>query len=150
MILIEPDPEPAERRALSKRELSSFLAQARTAIGLKGYVTVLLTTDDAIKKLNRQFRRKNKATDVLSFPADSLAGTRTAGDLAISFDTAARQAEAFGHSLRVEIKILMLHGLLHLAGFDHESDTGQMARKESALRKRFALPQGLIQRTAKP
>ena len=151
MILIEPAaPKPPQWRAISKRELSSFLAQARKAIGLKGYVTVLLTTDNALKKLNREFRRKNKTTDVLSFPstADSApTRTRMAGDLAISLDTATRQAAAFGHPLRVEVKILMVHGLLHLAGFDHETDTGQMARKERALRKQFALPSGLIQRS---
>lgn len=144
MILIESSELP-RRRDLSKRELADFLAQARAAVGLKGHVTVLLTTDDTIRKLNREFRRKNKATDVLSFPVAE--PSRSAGDLAISLDTALGQAAEFGHPLRVEVKILMLHGLLHLAGLDHETDSGQMARRERALRKRFGLPPGLIQRS---
>jgi probable rRNA maturation factor len=109
---------------------------------------VLLTSDAAIRRLNRQFRGKNKATDVLSFPADGLApgSEKIAGDLAISVPTAQRQAVAQGHALGVEIKILILHGLLHLAGYDHESDSGQMARRERLLRGRLGLPQGLIER----
>ncbi len=132
------------RGALPRRELSGFLREVREAIPLAGEVTALLTSDAAIQDLNRQFRRKNKPTDVLSFPAESLGEEDAyAGDLAVSLDTAARQAEACGHSL-------LLDGLLHLAGFDHEQDTGQMARKERLLRKRFELPLGLIQRTTEP
>ena len=70
-----------------------------------------------------------------------------AGDLAISFDAAARQAQRFGHPLVVELKILMLHGLLHLAGYDHETDAGEMAAREEQLRRRFRLPPTLIART---
>ena len=104
-----------------------------------------------IRDLNRRFRRKNKATDVLSFPAAEAFGkaAQIAGDLAISLETAARQAEAFGHPLETEVKVLILHGILHLAGMDHEADTGEMARRESALRKRFELPAGLIQRSGR-
>ena len=71
-----------------------------------------------------------------------------AGDLAISFDAAARQAQRFGHPVVAELKILMLHGLLHLAGYDHEADAGEMAAREEQLRRRFRLPATLIARTA--
>jgi probable rRNA maturation factor len=137
-------------RLPSAQTLARFLAAAQEAVGLKGEVTILLTTDAAIKGLNRRFRGKNKATDVLSFPAagpDS--GPRSkgiAGDLAISVTTALGQAAGQGHSLSTEIKVLVLHGLLHLAGYDHETDNGQMARREQMLRGRLGLPHGLIER----
>jgi probable rRNA maturation factor len=132
----------------SARTLSRFLASAQSAVRLRGQVTVLLTTDAAIRKLNRQFRGKNKATDVLSFPADGLAAQGIAGDLAISVTTALAQAAEQSHSLSAEIKVLILHGLLHLAGYDHEVDDGKMARRERQLRAKLKLPQGLIERTA--
>jgi probable rRNA maturation factor len=123
---------------------------------LRGQVTVLLTTDSAIRRLNRQFRGKNKTTDVLSFPASMVsqvskrerpgAPERIAGDLAISVPTARKQAQERGHALGVEINILMLHGLLHLAGYDHETDNGTMARREQTLRAKMKLPHGLIER----
>jgi probable rRNA maturation factor len=137
---------PRSQRVPSSRTLARFLAQAQAAVRLRGQVTVLLTTDAAIRKLNRKFRGIDKATDVLSFPAESLPGFEVAGDLAISVPTAMRQAGEQGHGLSVEVKVLMLHGLLHLAGFDHETDTGQMARRERLLRGRLGLPQGLIER----
>lgn len=165
MILVDPDfaPHPAAlqsraqkpasaqidptERVPSLRTLSRFLSQAQQAVRLKGQVTVLLTGDQQIRKLNRQFRGKNKATDVLSFPAmPGLGGEDTAGDLAISVATASRQAGEQGHPLATELKVLMLHGLLHLAGYDHETDEGQMARRERLLRARLKLPQGLIER----
>ncbi|HEX3435557.1 MAG TPA: rRNA maturation RNase YbeY [Pseudacidobacterium sp.] len=130
------------------RELRGFLRKAKAAVGLHGEVSVLLATDSSIRILNRDFRKKDKATDVLSFPADAAhPDPKVSGDLAISLDTARRQAEEQGHSLQMELKVLLLHGVLHLAGLDHESDTGQMARKESALRKQLDLPTGLIQRS---
>ncbi|HVJ08194.1 MAG TPA: rRNA maturation RNase YbeY [Acidisarcina sp.] len=137
---------------LGRRELSSFLGLAAEGVGVKGQISVLLTDDRTIRELNRQFRKKDKATDVLSFPAAEpvSSGRKTAllaGDLAVSLETAARQARAFGHTLQTEVKVLLLHGLLHLAGLDHETDSGQMARRESSLRKRFGLPLGLIQRS---
>ena len=130
--------------APSARTLARFLTQAQAAVRLRGQVTVLLTTDAAIRRLNRRFRGKNKATDVLSFPADAAqpAREKIAGDLAISVPTALRQAAEQGHSLSTEIKVLILHGLLHLAGYDHEADTGQMARRERLLRARLRLPAG--------
>ena len=130
--------------------LMRSLREAQLAVGLKGEVTVLLTTDDGIRALNRRFRKKNKATDVLSFPVEAgfgLAGD-LAGDLAISVETAARQAAEQGHRLSVELRVLMLHGLLHLAGYDHEIDDGAMARKERRLRAKLRLPQGLIERSS--
>ena len=175
MILLDPelDPDPAARthanapldvrsmrtnrpdRIPSKQTLTRFLAEAQTATRLRGQVTVLLTTDSAVRRLNRQFRGKNKATDVLSFPAAEMparqqvrvpATQRNCGDLAISVDTARAQAAEQGHALAAEIKVLMLHGLLHLAGYDHEADSGEMARREQALRARLRLPLGLIER----
>jgi len=131
----------------SARTLARFLAAAQAAVRLRGQVTVLLTTDAAIRKLNRQFRGKNKATDVLSFPAEGLGTEGMAGDLAISVTTALSQATGQGHSLSTEIKVLILHGLLHLAGYDHEVDDGQMGRRERLLRAKLKLPQGLIERT---
>lgn len=130
------------------RVLSRFLAAAQSATRLRGQVSVLLTSDETIRSLNRRFRHKNKATDVLSFPADaSIPGIEPiAGDLAISVPAATRQAIEQGHSLTTEIKVLMLHGLLHLAGYDHEVDSGQMARRERLLRGKLRLPQGLIER----
>lgn len=134
----------------SPRTLSRFLAAAQSAARLRGQVTVMLTSDESIRRLNRRFRGKNKATDVLSFPAEGLAASGIAGDLAISVQTALRQAEVQKHALLVEIKILILHGLLHLAGYDHETDDGQMLRRERLLRGRLKLPQGLIERTTAP
>ena len=173
MILLDPDldPDPAAKATSVKRvgvsasvraskstardfqlpsarTLSRFLAAAQEAVRLKGQVTVLLTTDEAIRKLNRQFRGKNKATDVLSFPAEGLGAEGIAGDLAISVTTALGQGTACGHSLATELKILILHGLLHLAGYDHEADNGQMAKRERLLRAKLKLPQGLIERAS--
>jgi len=128
--------------------LMRYLREAQAAVGLRGEVSVLLTTDDGIRGLNRRFRKKNKATDVLSFPVE--AGFGMAGDLAISVETAARQAAEQGHKLSVELRVLMLHGLLHLAGLDHETDDGAMARKERRLRAKLGLPPGLIERVERP
>ncbi|HWG21082.1 MAG TPA: rRNA maturation RNase YbeY [Terracidiphilus sp.] len=132
----------------SARSLNTFLREAQAAVRLKGLVSVLLTTDAAIRTLNRDFRGKNKATDVLSFPAGKVSRGEVAGDLAISVDTARRQARDQGHPVATEIKVLMLHGLLHLAGYDHERDSGEMGCRERRLRARLALPLGLIERTA--
>jgi len=163
MILIDPDldsvasPKSAAAKLASSaipstRTLARFLAEAQAAIRLHGQVTVLLTTDAALRDFNRRFRGKNKPTDVLSFPAmgtqNSKPAERMAGDVAVSVETARRQGAACGHSLATEIKVLILHGLLHLAGFDHETDAGQMHLRESELRSSFGLPQGLIERAS--
>jgi probable rRNA maturation factor len=165
---LEPDPSPKTKSAKpsaasapiskskaanrdfklpSARTLARFLAAAQAAVRLRGQVTVLLTTDASIRGLNRRFRGKNKATDVLSFPAEGVGAEGVAGDLAISVTTALGQATEQGHSLSTEIKVLILHGLLHLAGYDHEVDDGKMARRELLLRAKLKLPQGLIERT---
>ena len=145
-----PETRKAERdaRVPTVRTLSRFLREAQEAVRLRGQVSVLLTTDAKIKTLNRDFRRKNKATDVLSFPAGEISRGEVAGDLAISVETALRQGREHGHALAVELKVLMLHGLLHLAGYDHETDDGAMARKEERLRLRLGLASGLIERVA--
>jgi probable rRNA maturation factor len=137
-----PRANPRDNRVPSARTLARFLREAQDAVKLRGQVTVLLTTDSAMRRLNRQFRGKNQATDVLSFPAYSPvpkgegpgAPERIIGDLALSVDTARKQAAGLGHTLAVEIKVLVLHGLLHLAGYDHETDDGEMARLEERLR----------------
>ena len=174
MILLDPDLDPdptpnadsAKRNGAlgfdrylelpSTRSLARYLTDAQTAVRLRGQVTVLLTSDSALRSLNRRFRGKNKPTDVLSFPASELvqdqkkSQERIAGDLAISVPTARRQAAEQGHTLSVELRVLILHGLLHLAGYDHEADAGQMNRRERQLRSRFGLPQGLIERATRP
>jgi len=132
----------------STRTLGRFLAEAKAAVRLRGQVSVLLTTDRNIRRLNRQFRGKDKATDVLSFPAPGAVANEVAGDLAVSVPTALRQAREQRHALGIELKVLILHGLLHLAGFDHERDNGQMARRERQLRTRLGLPEGLIERSS--
>ncbi|HEX4154920.1 MAG TPA: rRNA maturation RNase YbeY [Acidobacteriaceae bacterium] len=132
---------------LSRGGLARFLRSAQGLVGLKGGVDVLLADDRRLRELNREFRGKDKATDVLSFPAAEAFAGQHAGDLAISFDAAARQAAEHGHSLRDEVRVLMLHGLLHLNGMDHETDHGEMAKREAELRGRLRLPRGLIART---
>ena len=139
----------------SARTLERFLTSASAAIPLRGQVSVLITTDKNIRRLNREFRGKNKPTDVLSFPAaqpekPARGRNRVAGDLAISIDMASRQALVLDHSLSTELKVLILHGLLHLAGFDHEVDKGEMAARELVLRRKLRLPGGLIERTEQP
>ncbi|MGC2637699.1 MAG: rRNA maturation RNase YbeY [Acidobacteriaceae bacterium] len=149
MILTEPAIQTKFGRALRRRALAAFLAEASAAARLSGNISVLLTSDAEIRRLNRTFRHQDKATDVLSFPAGETASRRllSAGDLAISVETAQRQADEAGHPLFVELQVLLLHGVLHLAGLDHESDNGHMARKEMALRRRFGLSAGLIERS---
>jgi len=128
--------------------LTRFANRARRTAGLNGSVDVLLTDDREMRQLNRQYRGKDKSTDVLSFPAAERNGN--AGDIAISIDIARDNAERLGHPLATELKILMLHGILHLSGYDHETDSGQMARRERKLRSELNLPDGLIERTGAP
>jgi probable rRNA maturation factor len=134
------------RPRLSARSLESFIAEASRAAGLGGRVTVWITSNSKIRRLNSRFRGKDSPTDVLSFPAGPL-GNGFAGDIAVSFDIAARNARELGHSLAEEIRILILHGILHLAGYDHENDQGEMEGKETALRRKLGLPTGLIERS---
>ena len=135
---------------LSEQGLARFALRARRAVGLRGGVNVLVAGSPQLRALNRNFRGKNQATDVLSFPAAPTQGSRKrnepAGDIAISADIAAQNAVQLGHSVAQEIKILALHGILHLAGYDHERDNGAMARQEAKLRRELRLPTGLIER----
>ena len=135
---------------LTEAALAKFLTQARRAIGLRGAVSVLVTSSRELKGLNRRFRGKNKPTDVLSFPAIPGLMRGFAGDVAISAEIAARNARRLGHTAAEEIEILTLHAVLHLAGYDHEQDNGEMARKEVRLRKSLGLPVGLIERRERP
>ena len=159
MITLEPPrgtavgANPWVELGLSASGLGRFLRAAKKAVGLDGEVYVLLAGDATLRRLNRTFRGKDKATDVLSFPAAPTAvhsaepeGPGLAGDLAISLQTAARQAARFGHTLRDEVRVLLLHGVLHLAGFDHEADGGEMAAREAELRRELGLATGLIAR----
>ena len=131
---------------LTESALAKFVTQARRAVGLQGVVSVLVTTDRELQGLNHRFRGKNKPTDVLSFPASPGLMKGFAGDVAISAEIAARNARQLGHTAADEIRILTLHALLHLAGYDHEVDHGEMACKEALLRKSLGLPGGLIER----
>jgi probable rRNA maturation factor len=157
---VADEPDPWRALGLSCAGLARFLNCARAAVGLEGEVHVLLAGDATLRRLNRTFRGKNKATDVLSFPAwdasvgDSSVpagnGSGVAGDLAISLEAAARQARQYGHSLRDEVRVLLLHGTLHLAGFDHEADGGEMATREAELRRELRVETSLIARVSGP
>lgn len=138
---------------LSEASLERFLLRARRAARLRGGVDVLVTGNSAMRALNLRFRGKNKPTDVLSFPAGQAAsdhGRSFAGEIAISADFAARNALRLGHSAAAEVKVLALHGILHLAGMDHERDNGAMARKEASLGNLLSLPASLTERVPKP
>lgn len=116
---------------------------AETAGGSR--FTALLTSDRRLRQLNRQFLGKDYPTDVLSFPSPAPDGSL--GEVAISLPRARDQAKACGHAVEQEVAILLLHGLLHLLGHDHESDRGAMRRLETRWRRRLGLPPGLIERT---
>jgi probable rRNA maturation factor len=115
------------------------VAPART----RGVVTVAIVPDARVHALNRRYRKKNKPTDVLSFPADE---PGQLGDVVIASGLARRQAKSAGHSLQTELRVLALHGLLHLLGYDHETDSGEMSRVERRLRRKGGLREGLIER----
>ncbi len=134
---------------LSSSSLERFALRARRAAQLPGLVNVLVASSAELKSLNRKFRGADKPTDVLSFPslpAKRNQARRVAGEIAISLEIARENAGRFRHSVAEEIKILTLHGILHLAGFDHERDNGEMARKESRLRRELNLEGSLIER----
>jgi probable rRNA maturation factor len=131
---------------LTEPAFDRFVARARQAAGLKGAVNVLVTSSAEMKTLNRRFRKKDEPTDVLSFPAEPDARKQFAGEIAISAEIASKSARTLGHSPAEEVKILALHGILHLRGYDHECDNGQMARREKQLRAKLRLPIGLIER----
>ncbi len=126
---------------IAAAELSRFIRRAQSLAKVPGEVGVLITGNTRVQELNRRFRRKNKPTDVLSFPRPQ------GGDIAISVDIARENARLYGHRSADELKILILHGMLHLAGYDHESDNGRMAAREARLRAQLKLPSSLIGRT---
>jgi probable rRNA maturation factor len=139
------------------RGLGRWLAAAAPA-SAEGIVDIALVGDVTMRRLNHNFRGVDAATDVLSFPADdepskAARGTdrngRALGDIAIALGVARRQAREHGHDLRTELRILALHGLLHLLGYDHERDNGRMRRVEDRLRRRAGLPAGLIARAGR-
>jgi probable rRNA maturation factor len=132
--------------------LAAWLASTAPAAA-RGTVTVAIVSDARVRALNRQYRMKDHATDVLSFPASASRLRRGKpdergylGDVVIAAGVAARQARHAGHSLGTELRVLALHGVLHLLGYDHERDDGRMARLERRLRKRGGLREGLIER----
>ena len=125
-------------RSVLRRPLQAFWRDLGRRAGAGRASSCLITTDRELRVLNRRFRGKDHATDVLSFPP---------GDIAISLDRARAQAFEHGHSVNDELKILMLHGILHLTGMDHETDSGEMARAEAKWRRKLGLPQGLTERS---
>jgi probable rRNA maturation factor len=141
MVIFETVISGASPRSVSAAQLQRFARRAQKLAEVQGEVDILIATNKRLRDLNRRFRRKNKPTDVLSFPRSS------GGDIAISAQIALDNAQHYGHSLVSELKILVLHGMLHLAGYDHESDNGRMARVESRLRSQLKLPASLIDRT---
>jgi probable rRNA maturation factor len=155
--------------AATARGLATWL-QRTVPSTVRGELTIALVSDARMRTINRDYRGKNYATDVLSFSAEegaasdvrikpgsgvspahtsplSVAGKlRHLGDVVIATGVAARQAREAGHSLATELRVLALHGLLHLLGYDHERDRGEMARVERRLRRRGGLREGLIER----
>jgi probable rRNA maturation factor len=141
-----------ERGRMRSAALARWLASAAPR-GARGAVNVALVSDARVRALNREYRRKDCATDVLSFPSapsnDAGSGfsrTEFLGDIVIARGVARRQARQAGHGERTEWRVLALHGLLHLLGYDHETDRGEMVRLERRLRRRAGLHSGLIER----
>jgi probable rRNA maturation factor len=132
---------PEEKRSLKAfaRTLANDVADGRA-------FTCLLTNDRELQRLNQSFLGHDYPTDVLSFPSSN--GNGELGELAISIERADVQAREFGHGRLDEVRVLMLHGLLHLTGMDHERDRGAMARAERKWRTTLGLPQTLIARAA--
>ncbi len=131
------------RVQVSVKPLEDFFDRVRRELRFpREAVTVQLISDAAMARLNQTFRHKLGPTDVLSFPANGATPKRSApyaGDIAISPETARRNARRFSRPFPVELRILILHGMLHLAGFDHETDHGEMARLERRLRRRLGV-----------
>jgi len=137
-------------RALRVPGLAAWLARLLSP-RVRGEATVAIVGDATVRRLNRTYRGLDRVTDVLSFPAGEPAhlaagAPRFLGDVVIARAVAARQARAAGHSTGTELRVLALHGLLHLVGYDHERDEGEMARLERRLRRRGGLRASLIER----
>lgn len=125
------------RRRVSVPRLVRLLRGAARRLGARGELAVVLTGDREIRALNARYRKKDRPTDVLSFPGEG--GDLGLGDVVISVETAARNAKAMGRGLARELDALALHGLLHALGHDHESDDGQMERLERRLRRALGI-----------
>lgn len=143
-----------DSQRIHARGLAVWLASAAPARA-RGEVALALISDARMRALNRAYRGNDYATDVLSFPvADEQPGPtarpRFLGDVVIATGVAARQARSAGHGVKTELRILALHGLLHLLGYDHEIDDGRMARTEARLRRKAGLQEGLIERELRP
>jgi probable rRNA maturation factor len=128
---------------LDRSLIESFAETLRQRVAGGREFHCLVTGDAELRKLNKTYLGKDYATDVLSFPG----AAPYLGDIAISLARARAQARVFGHAEEDEVRILMLHGLLHLRGMDHEADRGRMARAEKRWRGVFGLPAGLIERS---
>jgi probable rRNA maturation factor len=129
-------------KSLDRKQVEKFAGNLRRCVTAGKPFLCLVSDDRELRRLNRTFLGKDSPTDVLSFPEEG----ETLGELAISGTRAAAQAAKFGHSLEQEIGILMLHGVLHLMGMDHENDHGRMRRVEVQWRRKLGLPAGLIER----
>ena len=127
-------------------EFDPLLEQIADFLGA-GDVELVFVNDDEMRKINREQRGIDKATDVLSFPYEQVPGGLM-GSVVISTDTASRVASELGHSIECEIALLFLHGILHILGYDHEIDNGQMRQKEKEVIEHFSLPDSLIIRNS--
>ena len=123
------------RRRVDPARLRRVLGGAAEALRVRGEVSLVLAGDRLLHRLNRDYRGKDRPTDVLSFPGGG--GEAGLGDVVISVETAARNARALGRTLARELDVLALHGFLHVLGYDHEADDGTMERLERRLRARL-------------
>lgn len=145
-VLFGAIPADLQFSAEDKRVLRRFARELTRRVAEGSAFTCLITDDRELRRLNRDFLGHDYATDVLSFPsAEASAGL---GEIAVSSERAKAQADEFEHEALDEIRILMLHGVLHLTGMDHERDAGEMARAEQRWREEFGLPETLIARVA--
>jgi probable rRNA maturation factor len=133
-------------RPVSQAGLARWLARVAPSRA-RGAVSVAVVSDARVRALNRQYRGRDYATDVLSFPAASPQVGRFLGDIVIARGIAQRQAREAGHSEVTELRVLALHGLLHLLGYDHDRDKGRMLKVERRLRRKGGLREGLIERS---
>ena len=143
--MIDVEVTDAFGRRLRSQSLARWLEQ-HAPTRARGGVVIAIVSDVTMRRLNRQFRNMDYATDVLSFPTSA---PDVLGEIAIASGICTRQARAAKHAERTERRILALHGLLHLMGYDHETDAGEMRRAEERLRKRAGLPPGLIHRATR-
>jgi rRNA maturation RNase YbeY len=123
------------RRQVRPARVRRVLRGAARILGVRGEISLVLAGDGLLRRLNREYRGKDRPTDVLSFPGDG--GEAGLGDVVISLATAERNARGLGRTLPQELDLLALHGFLHVLGYDHEADDGTMDRLEARLRKRL-------------